>query len=321
MTPLSKWLDNGENEMKRIEKSENIIIHGDLFDVMKNMADNSIDMVFIDPPYNLKKEYSAYNDNLRQETYIEWCNRWLSECMRVLKPTGSLFVINIPKFLTYYACHLNKIAVFRHWIAWDALGSPTNSKLLPAHYGILWYTKTDKCKFNSVRIPHVRDRKGNLLADWGGKKVMLHPYGKIVSDVWNDIHRIRHKVRRDAHPCQLPPHLIERMILMTTDEGDIVLDPMVGTGTTAIAAKRMGRKYIGIDIDNSYVKIAEDNLKYTEPTKIDGVYASIFLNKVISVRDKDYKKVESFLKPTELKVNGHKTIEMRLPIITKKICT
>jgi site-specific DNA-methyltransferase (adenine-specific) len=301
-----------------LSEYENRIIEADLFDAMSGIPDNSIDMVFIDPPYNLKKAYSKYNDNLSQDEYVDWCNRWLSECIRVLTPMGSLFVINIPKFLTYYACHLNKIAIFRHWIAWDALGSPTNSKLLPAHYGILWYTKTDQCKFNSVRIPHTRDKDGNLLADWGGKKAMLHPYGTVVSDVWTDIHRIRHKVRRDAHPCQLPPHLIERLILMTTDEGDIVLDPMVGAGTTAIAAKRMGRRYIGIDLDPDYVKITKDNLEYTEPTKIDGVYASIYLNKVISIRDKDYKKIEPFLKPVELKVNGHKTIEMRLPIIAKK---
>ena len=233
---------------------------------------------------------------MSESEYIAWCNEWLSECVRLLKPTGSLFVINIPKWLIYHACHLNKIAVFRHWIAWDALGSPTNSKLLPAHYGILWYTKTQKSKTYIVRIPHQRDRKGELLADWGGKKALLHPYGKVMSDIWNDIHRIRHKVRRDAHPCQLPPQLVERMILSTTDEGDIVFDPMIGAGTTAVAAKRMGRKYIGIDIDEKYVKIAKENADASEPTTINNKYVSIFLNKVTSIRDKDYERVESALK-------------------------
>ena len=76
-------------------------------------------------------------------------------------------------------------------------------------------------KVHPIRIPHERDRFGNILADWGGKKEMLHPYGKIASDIWNDIHRIRHKVRRDSHPCQLPPHLVERAILATTDPGDM----------------------------------------------------------------------------------------------------
>lgn len=301
------------DKMKEIKEFENKIIDGDLFKVMKDMPSNSVDMVFIDPPYNLKKGYSVYKDNLSDEGYISWCNEWLSECVRVLKPTGSLFVINIPKWLIHHANHLNTIAKFNHWIAWDALGSPTNSKLLPSHYGILWYTKTDKPKFSPVRIPHARDRSGELLADWGGKKDMLHPYGKIASDIWNDIYRIRHKVRRDAHPCQLPPHLIERMILMTTDEGDIILDPMIGTGTTAIAAKRMGRDYIGIDIDPKYVEIAKENVNLTKPIKINGVYVSVYLDKVITIRDKDYEKVEEFLKTKEMKVNRHKIKKMRLP--------
>jgi len=113
----------------------------------------------------------------------------------------------------------------------------------------------------------------------------MHPYGPLISDVWTDIHRIRHKKRRDEHPCQLPIPLLERLILMTTDEGDIILDPFVGTGTTAIAAKRLGRKYIaidfgcgngifaigsallgaketiGIDIDEEMIKLAERNAK------------------------------------------------------------
>jgi site-specific DNA-methyltransferase (adenine-specific) len=299
------------------KKFINKIIFGNLFKVMKDMPEESVDMVFIDPPYNLRKKYSKYKDELRDKEYINWCNKWLSECMRVLRPTGSLFVINIPKWLIHHGYHLNNEGVLRHWIAWDALGSPTNSKLLPAHYGILWYTKTNQSKTYPVRIPHIRDRNGELLADWGGKKDMLHPYGKIASDVWHDIHRIRHKVRRDAHPCQLPPHLIERMILSTTDEDDIILDPMIGTGTTAVAAKRMGRKYIGIDIDKKYVKIARENVRISQPTKIGNKYASIYLDKVITIRDKDYGEVEPYLETTDLKVKKDKIKKMRLPKLNK----
>jgi site-specific DNA-methyltransferase (adenine-specific) len=291
----------------------NQIFKGDCIEEMKKMRAKSIDMIFVDPPYNLKKQYSKYNDKLKDEEYIEWCDQWLSECVRLLRSRGSLFVINIPKWLVYHAYHLNKIAVFRHWIAWDALGAPTNTKLLPSHYGILWYTKTSNSKTYSVRIPHTRGRNWELLADWGGKKSMLHPFGTIVSDIWNDIHRIRHKVRRDAHPCQLPPHLVERMILLTTNEGDIVFDPMIGTGTTAVAAKRLGRKWIGIDIDDKYVEIARENVKGSKTTKIDGKYVSIYLDKVITVRNKDYSKIEPYLEPIELKINGNKTKIMRLP--------
>ncbi len=295
----------------------NRIIQGDCIEELKKLPNDSVDMVFVDPPYNLGKLYSAYNDDKKNSEYMEWCNRWLSESVRVLKPTGSIFVINIPRWLIYHAMHLNKIAFFNHWIAWDALGSPTNTKLLPSHYGIIWYSKTKNPKVFPIRIPHKRDRFGNILADWGGKKEMLHPYGKIASDIWDDIHRIRHKVRRDAHPCQLPPHLVERMILATTEEGDIVLDPMIGTGTTAVAAKRVGRNYLGIELDKKYVEIADDNVSATEPTIVNNKYVSLYLNKVITIRDKDYNAVESYLKPIEMRINGHKRKIMRLPILSK----
>jgi site-specific DNA-methyltransferase (adenine-specific) len=162
--------------------------------------------------------------------------------------------------------------------------------LLPNHYGILFYVKQPKgFKFFDLRIPHKVCREcGAYLKDYGGKKALMHPFGTIASDVWTDIHRIRHKKRRDEHPCQLPEHLLERLILMTTEVDDIVLDPFIGTGTTAIAAKRLGRNYIGIDIDPKYVKIAEKKLEDVSPTKFNGCYVSMFLDKVVTIRDKDY---------------------------------
>jgi site-specific DNA-methyltransferase (adenine-specific) len=96
----------------------------------------------------------------------------------------------------------------------------------------------------------------------------LHPFGTLLSDVWTDIHRIRHQKRRDKHPCQLPEPLLERLIMMVTDEGDVVLDPFIGAGATALAAKRLGRQYIGIDVDEEYIKIAKEKLqevKFMEP--------------------------------------------------------
>lgn len=128
----------------------------------------------------------------------------------------------------------------------------------------------------------------------------MHQFGPLVSDVWTDIHRIRHKKRRDEHPCQLPIHLLERLLLMSSDEGDIVLDPFVGTGTTAVAAKRLGRKYIGIDIDSKYVEITKKKLENTEPTIINDCYVSIFLDKVITMRDKDWDKIkDAFVIPKD----------------------
>lgn len=280
---------------KSIKKFENKIILGDCLEVMRQIPDNSVDMTFADPPFNLKKKYNHYEDTKEKEEYLEWCKKWIGEMVRITKPSGSIFVHNIPRWLTYFAEYLNKIAYFRHWISWDSGGAPMGKTLLPNHYGILYYTKSKsykEFKFYDIRYPHPRCRVcKELLKDYGGKKDQAHDFGPLLSDVWSDIHRIRHKKRRDEHPCQLPVPLLERLILMTTDEGDIVLDPFVGTGTTAVAAKRLGRKYIGIDIDPQYVKISEKNLKQARETKINGCYVSIYLGQIKTMRDKDFKEI------------------------------
>ena len=219
----------------------NKITQGDCIELLQNIPDNSVDMTFADPPFNLQKKYTSYLDNREFNEYLDWCEKWISEMVRITKPTGSIFVHNIPKWLTFYVTYLNKHAYFKHWISWDAPTAPMGKSLQPAHYGILFYTKEPKgAKIYELRHPHKRDRKqGYLLKDYGGKKDGLHPFGPLVSDVWTDIHRIKHNGKRDQHPCQLPVHLLDRLVLMVTDENDIILDPFSGTGTTAISAKRL----------------------------------------------------------------------------------
>jgi site-specific DNA-methyltransferase (adenine-specific) len=269
------------------------VINGDSLQILAQIPDNTVDMCFADPPFNLDKKYGTYKDQRAVEDYLAWCEQWLRELVRVTKPSGSIFIHNIPKWLTYYAGILNQIAHFRHWIAWDAMSAPLGKTLLPAHYGILFYSKQAKgTKFFEVRAPHKTCREcGAFLKDYGGKKDQMHPFGMLVSDVWTDIHRIRHNKRRDPHPCQLPIHLLERLILMTTDEGDLVLDPFLGTGTTAIAAKRLSRHYIGIELDPLYTQIARDKLAQTQPTRYEGIPVSLFLGKIQSIRDCDAAKI------------------------------
>jgi len=269
------------------------VTNGDCLEIMSNIEDNCVDMCFADPPFNLEKNYTAYKDQKPVAEYLDWCRQWLREMIRITKPTGSIFVHNIPKWLTYYASILNDIAHFRHWIAWDAMSNPLGKTLLPAHYGILFYTKELKgYKFYEIRAPHKRCRVcGNYLKDYGGKKDQMHPFGALVSDVWTDIHRIRHNIRRDEHPCQLPIPILERIVLMSTDPGDIVLDPFLGTGTTAIAAKTLGRHFAGIDLDSEYVKIANEKLEKVHETIYQGYFVSYFLNKIQSIRDIDTAKL------------------------------
>ncbi len=301
-----------------IKKYLDKIILGDCLESLSKIESDSVDMCFADPPFNLEKKYTSYKDQRPDEEYIEWCKLWLDELVRVTKPTGSIFVHNIPRWLTYYATILNEAVFFRHWIAWDAMSNPLGKTLLPAHYGILFYTKRPKdFKFYEVRAPHKKCRVcDSYLKDYGGKKDQMHPFGALVSDVWTDIHRIRHNVRRDEHPCQLPIHLLERIVLMSTDPGDIILDPFMGTGTTAIAAKALGRHYIGLELDPMYKKIAEDKLAKVEPSMYNGYYVSYYLGKLQSIRDVDAAQLfPPQLTSTEKKLirasngNGHKPKE------------
>ena len=269
----------------------NRITRGDCLKLLRAIPDASIDMVFADPPFNLKKKYNGYIDNLAFEEYVKWCEKWLAELARIAKPSGSIFVHNIPKWLSYYAAILNRHAHFKHWIAWHAPTSPMGKSLQPAHYGVLFYVKDLKrAKIYEIRMPHERERRSSYLRkDYGGKKAGLHPFGPLVSDVWTDIHRIKHKKYRDDHPCQLPVSLLERLILMATDAGDVVLDPFVGAGTTAVAAKKLGRNFIGFDVDSMYKKIREENIKNAAPdSRIGDVWVSFYLNEVRTLRDHDW---------------------------------
>lgn len=298
-----------------INKYLNQIIHGDCVQIFRNLPDNCVDLTFADPPFNLKKKYNNYRDSLEFLDYINWCEIWIREMVRVTKPSGSIFLHNIPKWLTYYSDILNKVAEFLHWISWDAPTSPMGKTLQPSHYGILYYAKDRKQnKFYEIRHPHKRCRKcGYLLKDYGGKKQGLHPFGPLVSDVWTDIHRIKHNKYRDPHPCQLPVHLLERIILMATDENDIILDPFVGTGTTIIAAKHLGRNYIGFEIDKRYVNIATDKVeKENSNSRIEDIWVSIYRNEIITIREIDWAELSRYFNlPESMVIIDNASIKLK----------
>lgn len=300
----------------------NQIIHGDCLEVMRQVPSDSIDVTFADPPFNLKKKYNTYDDHRDEDAYLDWCREWLFEMVRITKPSGSIFVHNIPRWLTYYAGFLNEFATFRHWIAWDAPTAPMGKTLQPSHYGILFYAKNPKeNKFYEIRYPHKRCRKcGYLLKDYGGKKKILHPFGPLVSDTWSDIHRIRHNKHRDAHPCQLPIHLLERLLLMSTDEGDVILDPFMGTGTTAVAAARLGRNVIGIDVDSDYVNITRRKFAQEAPhPKIGDVWVSFYRGEIVTIADKDWELLKPyFIIPADVKHIDFEKIRAGRAVATPK---
>jgi len=280
-----------------LETNTNNIVNQNCLDVLLKIPNESVQTVFADPPFNLGKKYNSTKDNLTDTEYMAWTEQWIRECVRILKPSGSIFVHNIPKWLVKCTPLLEDIAHFKHWISWDAPTAPMGKSLQPAHYGILFYTKSATGNtFSEIRYPHKRCRKkkcNHLLKDYGGKKESIHPFGPLVSDVWTDIHRIKHNKFRDNHPCQLPIHLLERIVLMSTNEGDRVFDPFMGTGTTALAAKRLGRKYLGAEIDAEYHASALSKLNKEDFVScLNNTWVGMYRGQVISLRNSDWKTLQ-----------------------------
>lgn len=230
------------------------LYNDDCIRVMKTLKADSVDLVFADPPFNLAKTYDdGIDDNLSTSRYLSWCYDWLSECIRILKPGGSLFVYNIPKWATYYTDYLNKRLTFRSWIALDMKFSlPLSGRLNPTHYALLYYVKGQKPNvFNNPRIPIQTCRHcGGEIKDYGGYKSKMNPMGVNVSDVWNDIYPVRHKNAKNRAFNELPVKMLDRIISMSTNPGDLVFDPFGGSGTTFAVAELLGRRWIGSELGN-----------------------------------------------------------------------
>ena len=230
----------------------------------------AFDLAFADPPYNLEKDYHHYDDGLADQHYLDWCNAWLAGMADTLKPGGSLFVLNLPKWALHHAAFLSARLEFRHWIVWDALSDP-RGKIMPAHYALLWFTKPGAkpvCNYAPVGsrarpdlvLPPDSPKYCLRAACIRNRKALGHDEKMELTDVWWDVHRIKHKRDRDAHPCQLPEKLMERIIKLATRPGDVVFDPFCGAGTTAIAAAKLGRKYVMTEMDPHYVRITHEKL-------------------------------------------------------------
>ncbi len=243
------------------EKLLDVVHCGDAIEVLQKYPDSSVDLAFADPPYNLEKAYNSYEDEQEEQRYIDWCNSWLREYIRVLKPTGSLYVVNLPKWAVHHAAFLNKHLYSQNWIAWDAISEP-RGKIMPAHYALLFYTKQPtNFTFNYDDVSPIDAPAFCLRASCVKKRKEQGVDPKVpLTDIWWDIHRIRHKRDRDAHPCQLPEKLMERIIRLSSNKGDVVLDALCGAGTTAVAACKLARRFIAIDIDKGYVDMTRRKL-------------------------------------------------------------
>lgn len=247
------------------------IFIGDSIRIMSSWVSDPkarFDLIFADPPYNLEKNYGKLDDNLKDQEYISWCDQWLNLCTQLLKPFGTLYVLNLPKWSILHATFLSTRLWFQRWIAWDALSDPRGN-VMPAHYGLLMYTN-HPTKFTYNPILSIPKTDQCLRPKCIASRPPDAPREEL-SDIWCDVHRIKHKRDRDEHPCQLPVKLLERIIQISSNPGDTVLDPFLGTGTTAIIAKKFGRHYVGLDIDAKYREIAKaklDTIDIKEPPSL-----------------------------------------------------
>lgn len=225
---------------------------GDCISLLSSMDDESLDCIFADPPFNLSKEYdNGTSDAMKESEYLEWTRTWLELCSKKLKQGGSLFIYNLPKWNTFTANVLNQSLTFRNWIAVDITFSmPISGRLYPSHYALVYYTKGPKPKtFNPPRYPIKSCSKcGKEQNDYGGHKMKLNPKGLNVRDVWTDIPPVRHSKYKNRDANELSLKLLDRILDIATEEGDIVFDPFGGSGTTYIAAEIKNRRWIGVEL-------------------------------------------------------------------------
>jgi site-specific DNA-methyltransferase (adenine-specific) len=257
----------------------------DCMKLLATIRPESVSTVFADPPFNLSKDYGngKDKDDLKNGDYLKWCYRWIDECVRVLKPGGSMFVYNLPQWAFHLAAHMEQGQMkFRHWIAVSMKGTfPRGRKLYPAHYALLYFTKGDPATFNRVRLPvPVCRHCGKDVKDYGGHRKFLNPLGLNLTDMWEDTAPARHqKFKARWHVNELKPMIPGRCIELSTNEGEIVLDPFGGGGSTFEAAQTLKRHWIGAEIvDCELIRARfERNLPGAERSKPPAALSDIFI--------------------------------------------
>ena len=256
---------------------KNSITQGDSLELLKKIPDNSIDLVFADPPYNLQLRETLYrpdqttveavtNDWDKFDTYQaydEFCLVWLKECKRVLKDGGALWVIGSYHNILRLGTSIQNLGF---WILNDIIWHKTNpmpnfrgTRFTNAHETLLWCTTSRKAKytFNYQNLKELNEGK-QMRSDWhipicAGKE------------------RLREDNNQRSHPTQKPEALLHRIIVSTTNPGDVILDPFFGSGTTGAVAKKLGRDFIGIEQENSYRIAASRRIKDTRKYDIEAL--------------------------------------------------
>ena len=250
----------------------NKIFNLDVFEYFKIVPDNSIDLAVIDPPYNLSK--ADWDSFKNQEEFLDFTYKWIDALLPKLKKTASLYIFNTPYNNSYILQHLVKRKlIYQNWITWDKRDgiSGAKQKFCANQESILFFSKKKQHTFNhdDVRIPYESTERMKHAAKKGilknGKRWFPNPNGKLCGDVWHfsserHKNKINGKVQKMSHITPKPLDLIERIIRASSMEGDVVLDCFMGSGTTAIAAKKLRRNYSGCEINTAHIRLFEDKI-------------------------------------------------------------
>lgn len=247
--------------IKEFKKDGHFIYNGDAIDILETkIEDNSVDLIFVDPPYNIGKDFNGLMDKWEtDELYLNWCYQWIDLCLKKLKNTGSFYVMTSTQFIPYLDIYLRDKATILSRIIWsyDSSGVQAKNFFGSMYEPILFCVKDKKnYTFNSDEI-QVEAKTGakRKLIDY--RKSPPQPYNtkKVPGNVW-DFPRVRYRMDEyENHPTQKPIALLERIIKASSNEGDVVLDPFSGTFTTSFVAKSLNRKSIGIEINEDFTKI------------------------------------------------------------------
>jgi site-specific DNA-methyltransferase (adenine-specific) len=269
---------------------------GDCIKTMAASDEASVNLVFADPPYNIGFKYDQYEDDRDDHDYVQWTYQWIDGCVRLLKPTGSMYILIGDEYAAETRLHLKKLEkerklVLRNWIIWHyTFGQNCKLKFNRSHAHLFycvgsaafgdWSIDKPPFAFNKreVAIPSARqttygDARANPTGKLPDDTWYLRPqetqgeYFKPEDDVWYQSRLCgTFRERVGWHPCQLPEALLERIIKLSSHRNDVVFDPFVGSGTTLAVAARLGRRWTGCELSPDYAKKATERVKHAEKT-------------------------------------------------------
>ena len=272
------------NKKTSIQDLTNKTVNQNLFEAIEFLPDNFVDLLFLDPPYNLEKKFNSNHfREMDKEKYSQWVDSWLSKMIRLLKPTASVYICCDFRSSSIIEKVGSKYLKLRNRIVWErdkGRGATRNWKNNTED--IWFFTLSNEYKFNlnSVKLmkrviaPYKENGKPK---DWietsEGNFRLTHP-----SNIWTDITVPFWSMPENTnHPTQKPEKLLAKIILASTDENDFVLDPFAGSGTAAVVSKKLGRRFLSVESDKYFACLIEKRLKLAEEDKsIQGYYKNVF---------------------------------------------